>query len=715
MANTGPTATGRISSRIEGTIETWATRWSARLGDWAGTIIGHGIEKALDIVGKSWAPKLKPMLDRLNATGKIPPELKPLIDEMLNPTGEVASLLGKAGADVAVGSALNRLMAPLLEDLSRGINIAMPRVQVGPDLLLQWWLRHPERSDTVRLRLAGFGFDFPEQDIMKEMLQPIFPSDVVGPAALRNPSKWGYLWNETKKLGLTDEQIELLKEMAYRVPGVQDVIRYAVKEAYNTELTALFRTKEEYPEVAETDARKAGVRPDHLMKEWQAHWDLPSAGQGFQMLHRGIMSETDVTMLLKALDYMPYFRDKLIELSWDVPNRIELRLMARYGLVDKPFLVDALKSAGLHEKYRGIVADMMLAQGLLQDLSAQYAKKWLTKEEVKTQLSAVGLSQDIQDRMYKWIVANGGADRLTKERDLTVSDITKGVKLGYLSEEEATDQLMALGYDESEARYKLAVDVPQQAETLTDEQKIQIDTIRRQRRDRVITREQEITALVQAGIAPALANAYAANDDLRLVKESVSVEAKENLKNQLEAQKTAIDTIRRQRRQNIFTAGQELSALLELGLVDLVAQVYVENDDLRLIQEKVVVPKPVVDLVALERQKVAVDTIRLRRRNRLFEHSQEVAELVAQGIDASLAEAYAANDDLKLERDEAVSKIIAEMSALTPEQLDQVNIIRDRRLEGETLHAEEVKELTTLGLSSLLAEYIAAEDDRQLA
>ena len=48
---------------------------------------------------------------------------------------------------------------------------------------------------------------------------------------------------------------------------------------------------------------------------------------------------------------MPFWRDKLIGLSYDLPNRIELRMMAQYGLIDKPKLVKILLKGGVDPQY----------------------------------------------------------------------------------------------------------------------------------------------------------------------------------------------------------------------------------------------------------------------------------------------------------------------------------------------------------------------------
>lgn len=55
----------------------------------------------------------------------------------------------------------------------------------------------------------------------------------------------------------------------------------------------------------------------------------------------------------------------------------------------------------------------------------------------------------------------------------------------------------------------------------TDAGKVQVDTIRRQRRARKISRDEEIASFLELGMPPELAISYADNDDERLRKEGV--------------------------------------------------------------------------------------------------------------------------------------------------------------------------------------------------
>ncbi len=551
-----------ISSRIEATIEGWSQLWKDRLRGWMADVIGFGVEVFADVLAKSMAPKLKPIIDRLEATDKVPPELQPLLNEIKNPTGEAAAAFGLGASGPLVGGAIGRIADAVMLPISYSINSVTRNVILAPQLLFSAELRGTITKEKVNEYLGWLGYTQEDIEIWRDQFKPRFPSDVVLPAVLRDKDKFGKYLADVIANGVTPDRLELLKEMAYQIPGVRDVIRYAVKEAYNPAIYSAFGQDQEFPDAALPDAERAGARKDYLLKEWIAHWDLPSTGQGFDLLHRGEITEDELNKLLKALDVMPFWRDKLIALSWDLPNRVELRMMARYGLVNKEFLLTALKKIGLTEEYRSVVADMMIAVGVRTDLGARYSKGWIDAQGVQSELQATGLSPEIVTRVYQWIVSNVKPERIATEKNLTKAEIIKGVKLGVISYDEGIAQLMAMGYDPDEAMYIMAINVevlsgspdnlaefkrltdlyrlsqgqktdrsPQEIRVaeknliskkfgkppVSEEQvKVQTDTIRRKRRSGQITRDQEIAQLLEIGIDVKLATAYADNDDLRI-------------------------------------------------------------------------------------------------------------------------------------------------------------------------------------------------------
>ncbi len=504
--------------RFKAWIEGLSESWKVRLKGWMVSWLSLGIEALLDVLGKRMAPVLKPTIDKIEANTTIPPELKPIFDEIKEPKGEIAAFFARqAGGSIvsgAIGSIIDWVLRPLLAGLSYNPTFHLAK----PELLISEYYRHLISKDTLYELMRYHGIDPAHVDQILVTTQARFPSEIVAPLWLRNKPLWERFWDDVKQIGVDDDHILALKELAYRVPNAQDVIRYAVKEAYKPDIYKTFGQDQEFPTEALADAEAAGVRSGHLLKEWIAHWNLPSTGQGFDLLHRGKISDTELDKLLKALDIMPFWRGKLLELSWDLPNRVELRMLARYGLVDKAFLVQVLKEVGLREDYREITADLMLAQGMMTDLKARYANKWINSQELKAEIAAAGLTPTVQDRLYSWIVKNAAPERTAKELDLTKTEIIKGVKTGIITWADGIGRLVSLGYDDAEATYILAINIEVVEEEPTTALGVKTDTIRRQRRQRLINKDQEIASLLSIGLDSGLAAAYADNDDLRLVK-----------------------------------------------------------------------------------------------------------------------------------------------------------------------------------------------------
>lgn len=126
-----------------------------------------------------------------------------------------------------------------------------------------------------------------------------------------------------------------LEEIARRIPTIPDMVRFAVREVYNAPLRRSLGYEDEYPEAFTAEAAKHGLTEEHARQYWWAHWRLPSARQGYQMLWRGEITEGQLDDLLKALDYPSVWRDRLANIARIVPGRIDLKRMLRHGIKDR--------------------------------------------------------------------------------------------------------------------------------------------------------------------------------------------------------------------------------------------------------------------------------------------------------------------------------------------------------------------------------------------
>lgn len=169
-------------------------------------------------------------------------------------------------------------------------------------------------------------------------------------------------------------------QMSSLIPPPTDVIRFAVREAFNPQQVAALGLDLEYNEnpqyriLAEklglktlTEANCPGIgQPFDVAKAyWRAHWDYPSNQQTYEMLHR-LRPERigkyqaefpditpfvlrDLNNVLKANDVLPQFRDKLAAINSHVVTRLDLQRVYNYGQFDENEVFEQYRDYGYLE------------------------------------------------------------------------------------------------------------------------------------------------------------------------------------------------------------------------------------------------------------------------------------------------------------------------------------------------------------------------------
>ncbi|GAJ06864.1 unnamed protein product, partial [marine sediment metagenome] len=118
-----------------------------------------------------------------------------------------------------------------------------------------------------------------------------------------------------KGLGFPPEISEALQKLTVVMPTPTDLVRFGVREVFSPEIAKKFRQYEDFPKDIMKWADQIGMTQELMEMYWASHWDLPSPGQGFDMYHRRIISYEELGVLLRAKDVMPFWRDKLIQIS----------------------------------------------------------------------------------------------------------------------------------------------------------------------------------------------------------------------------------------------------------------------------------------------------------------------------------------------------------------------------------------------------------------
>jgi hypothetical protein len=97
------------------------------------------------------------------------------------------------------------------------------------------------------------------------------------------------------------------------------------------------------------------------------------------------------------------------------------------------------------------------------DLIARYGNGWINREQLSTRLIQLGLPPERAEEFIQTRIDNlARPQRIANERDLTKSEIIKGVKSGIIGYDFGVQALQDMGYDEFEAEYIMLINIESQ-------------------------------------------------------------------------------------------------------------------------------------------------------------------------------------------------------------------------------------------------------------
>lgn len=198
------------------------------------------------------------------------------------------------------------------------------------------------------------------------------------------------VWAEQNGV-LTVEDREALEAAATYLPGPSDLLRMMVRDVADVDAVKKFGLDDEFGIKWTGELKKygdaQGISDETARLEWRAHWDQISNTQAFQMLHRLrpgsklvedaanainfdsggavsmdeararlITTEQTVRELLAINDTLPYWRDRLIAISYNPLTRTDAQRAFIIGALDEA----GLKAVFMDEGYDSNSADILV-------------------------------------------------------------------------------------------------------------------------------------------------------------------------------------------------------------------------------------------------------------------------------------------------------------------------------------------------------------------
>jgi len=340
------------------------------------------------------------------------------------------------------------------------------------------------------------------QDYLKRSSR-LDPSSVMT-AWRRDPEAYSKYFDDLKEQGWSDDRIEALKFVTLVYPSRQDGLRYVAKEALEPDAIAKYGLMDEFDRIDLSLFAQIGVPEETVRLDWIAHWEHASWIQIVEMLHRGLITEQEVYEWFRVVEIVPYWRDLLIQTAYTWPTRVDVRRWWDMRTIDEPELRRLYSGMG----YRGVNLDNYVlwtkVYTAFPDLMARWSKGWITLDQVKSELTALGMPAARIEEFIQMKVKAAEPERITGERDITKTDIIKGVKMAVITRGEGVELLVDMGYDEDEAVYILEINIPPDEEdVVVSQRELTKADILRGLKTAVITRADAGARLQELRYSPA--------------------------------------------------------------------------------------------------------------------------------------------------------------------------------------------------------------------
>jgi len=309
------------------------------------------------------------------------------------------------------------LLPPLARWMQQSQNSLIPNQIPDASTLLDLLRKNNIDPQLFKSAMARLGFNNDWQNILTTLTYQYPVIDEYIKLFRRGHIQYDRLAERASKEGYDKQALDELIRASEFFPQPPDLVRFAVREVYTPDIAQKFGMFEDLPQQYLDEAHKAGLPVEQAKNYWAAHWQLPSPNHGFEMFQRRIVNKDELTQLLRALDVMPFWRDKLIELAYNPLTRVDVRRMHALGVLDRNEVYDAYLDHGYSpenaermtefteiyngSEIEGITRSQIISSYVDGILNLEELKDWLYELGESEQVTAFHIQQAIYERTMK--------------------------------------------------------------------------------------------------------------------------------------------------------------------------------------------------------------------------------------------------------------------------------------------------------------------------
>jgi hypothetical protein len=355
-------------------------------------------------------------------------------------------------ASIVVSSLLSTALEPINREIARNLNKTLKREQIAVNDAIEAYHKGVIDQNQLREILYTYGFNDTNIDILLNVTKPIISiADAI--SAYRRGEITQTEYENLLKLNGVDERTKRYFELATKIyPSLSDLVRFAVREVFNSNIVEKFKYAEDMPERFIVEAKKLGLDEEYAKMYWYAHWELPSVTMGLEMFRRGIISKEEFAELLKLHDIAPMWREKIMQVLYEFPTRVDLRRMFRIGVVDENYVYNTYKKMGYDdETAKALTKFTVLTEGdeernlTKNEILNMYEEGVIDEERTLQLIMSIGYSES----SARLIVTTKKLEISKKKLRDNIDEIKVRFLSGEITEEQAHDNLIALGLSEA--------------------------------------------------------------------------------------------------------------------------------------------------------------------------------------------------------------------------------------------------------------------------
>jgi len=249
------------------------------------------------------------------------------------------------------------------------------------------------------------------------------------------------------------------KQYQAMIPPLTDMIRFADFGSFDPEIIEAWREFYDAPSWIREPMSLSGIGGDWANKYWFSHWRQPGRFELSELHRRGKIDDKLVKNAYLTQGFSSFWQDLLLELVKEPWTRVDVRRMWDMRTISEKQLREAYHMLGYYDEQ---LDGMVLWTKVYTDfpsLMARWSKGWITEDDVRRELAVLGMPEERIETMIQEKIKPEEAARVEGGKDLTKTEIYKGVKQGFITREQGIELIMDLGYNMAEAEYLMDINV----------------------------------------------------------------------------------------------------------------------------------------------------------------------------------------------------------------------------------------------------------------